>query len=86
MKKIPYAVGSFEEIQEQGYYYVDKTRHIAALENWKAPVFCVPGVSAKAFGVPHLNVITISTARINFHRFLETPGSGKTRPRLKTAL
>lgn len=42
MKKIPYAVGSFEEIQEQGYYYVDKTRYIEVLEQWKVPVFLRP--------------------------------------------
>ncbi len=42
MKKIPYAVGSFEEIQEQGYYYVDKTRYIDVLEQWKVPVFLRP--------------------------------------------
>ena len=42
MKKIPYAVGSFEQIQEQGYYYVDKTRYIATLENWQVPVFLRP--------------------------------------------
>ncbi|NWH03643.1 AAA family ATPase [Desulfobacter latus] len=42
MIKIPYAVGSYEEIQEQGYYYVDKTRYIAALEQWKVPVFLRP--------------------------------------------
>ena len=42
MKKIPYAVGSFEQIQEQGYYYVDKTRYIAVLENFQVPVFLRP--------------------------------------------
>ena len=42
MKKIPYAIGSFEEIREQGYYYMDKTRYIAALEQWKIPVFLRP--------------------------------------------
>ncbi|HBT90098.1 AAA family ATPase [Desulfobacter sp.] len=42
MIKIPYAVGSYEEIQEQGYYYVDKTRYISALEQWKVPVFLRP--------------------------------------------
>nr|WP_320190603.1 AAA family ATPase [uncultured Desulfobacter sp.] len=42
MIKIPYAVGSYEEIQEQGYYYVDKTRYIEALEQWKVPVFLRP--------------------------------------------
>ena len=42
MKKIPYAVGSYEQIQEQGYYYVDKTRYMATLENWQVPVFLRP--------------------------------------------
>jgi hypothetical protein len=42
MIKIPYAVGSYEEIQEQGYYYVDKTPYIETLEQWKVPVFLRP--------------------------------------------
>ncbi|WP_320043403.1 AAA family ATPase [uncultured Desulfobacter sp.] len=42
MKKIPYAVGNFEQIQEQGFYYVDKTFYISALEEWNAPVFLRP--------------------------------------------
>ena len=42
MKKIPYAVSSFEQIINDGYYYVDKTRYIAELENWQVPVFLRP--------------------------------------------
>ncbi|NWH05285.1 AAA family ATPase [Desulfobacter latus] len=42
MKKIPYAVGNFEQIQEQGFYYVDKTFYISVLEEWNAPVFLRP--------------------------------------------
>ena len=42
MKKIPYAVGSFEQIINDNYYYVDKTRYIAELENWQVPVFLRP--------------------------------------------
>jgi hypothetical protein len=42
MKKIPYAVGNFEQIINDDYYYVDKTRYIAELENWQAPIFLRP--------------------------------------------
>ena len=34
--KIPYAIGNFEEIKEQGYFYIDKTHYIEALESYKA--------------------------------------------------
>jgi hypothetical protein len=34
MKKIPYGIANFEAVKENGaYYYVDKTRYIAELEN-----------------------------------------------------
>ncbi|MGD9825328.1 AAA family ATPase [Desulfobacter sp.] len=42
MKKIPYAVGNFEQIINDGYHYVDKTRYIAELENWQVAVFLRP--------------------------------------------
>lgn len=40
--KIPYSVGSFEEIVSDNYYLVDKTSHIRTLENYKIPVFLRP--------------------------------------------
>jgi len=41
-KRIPYAVGNFEEIVRGDYFFVDKTRYIADLEEWKVPVFLRP--------------------------------------------
>ena len=45
MKKIPCAVGNFEQIINDGYHYVDKTRYIAELENWQVPVFLLAIIS-----------------------------------------
>ena len=42
MKKIPYAVANYEEIIDAGYYFVDKTRFIRELEQYKIPVFLRP--------------------------------------------
>ena len=39
---IPYAVADFAEMRERGFYYVDKTDYIPALEDYKAPVFLRP--------------------------------------------
>ena len=33
---IPYAVSDFVEMRERGFYYVDKTRYISGLEDYKA--------------------------------------------------
>ncbi len=33
MKKLPYGISNYEELIEDGYYYVDKTRYIEKLEN-----------------------------------------------------
>ncbi len=33
MKKLPYGISNYEELVEDGYYYVDKTRYIEKLEN-----------------------------------------------------
>ena len=41
-KKIPYAVSNYEELQEENYYFVDKTKYLEKLENYKAPVFLRP--------------------------------------------
>lgn len=39
---IPYAIADFAEMRERGFYYVDKTRYIPLLEQYKAPVFLRP--------------------------------------------
>jgi hypothetical protein len=39
---VPYAIADFAELRQRGFYYVDKTRHIADLERYKAPVFLRP--------------------------------------------
>ena len=41
-RKVPYAVGNFEEIRKNNYYFVDKTRFIRNLEKYKAPAFLRP--------------------------------------------
>ena len=33
MKKLPYGISNYEELIEDGYYYVDKTEYIEKLEN-----------------------------------------------------
>lgn len=41
-KKIPYAIANLEEIRRENYYFIDKTRFIEELENYKVPVFLRP--------------------------------------------
>lgn len=33
MKKLPKGISNYQELTEQDYYYVDKTRYIEKLEN-----------------------------------------------------
>ncbi len=40
--KIPYGVASYEEIREENYFYIDKTKYIVELESFKNPVFLRP--------------------------------------------
>lgn len=40
--KIPYAVSNYEALRLEGYYYVDKTKYITELEQYKVPVFLRP--------------------------------------------
>jgi len=41
-RRIPYAVANYEEIVRENYYFVDKTRFIHELEQYKIPVFLRP--------------------------------------------
>ena len=41
-KRIPYAVSNLEEIRNENYYFVDKTKYLEKLENYKTPVFLRP--------------------------------------------
>ena len=41
-RRIPYAVANYEEIIRDRYYFVDKTRFIHELEQYKIPVFLRP--------------------------------------------
>ena len=41
-RKIPYAIANYEEIVLGGYHFVDKTRFIRELEQYKIPVFLRP--------------------------------------------
>ncbi len=36
-RRVPYAVGNYEEIVEGGYYFVDKTAYLRQLESYKVP-------------------------------------------------
>ena len=37
MKKLPYGISDYERLQENNYYYVDKSKYIEKLENISAP-------------------------------------------------
>ena len=37
MKKLPYGISDYERLQENGYYYVDKTGYIEKIENLPEP-------------------------------------------------
>ena len=37
MKKLPYGISNYEELVQDGYYYVDKTKYIEKLENMAEP-------------------------------------------------
>ncbi len=41
-KRIPYAIANLEEIRERNCYFVDKTKYIETLEEYKAPVYLRP--------------------------------------------
>jgi hypothetical protein len=41
-RKLPYAVSNFEELREEGYFYIDKTAFIRELEWYEVPVFLRP--------------------------------------------
>jgi len=41
-RRIPYAVANYEEIVRDHYYFVDKTRFIREIEQYKIPVFLRP--------------------------------------------
>jgi len=41
-RKIPYSIANYEEIVTGGYHFVDKTRFIRDLEQYKIPVFLRP--------------------------------------------
>lgn len=68
---IPYAVADFVEMRERGFYYVDKTNYIPALEDYKAPVFLRP----RRFG-KSLLISTLASYydRTKAHRFEELFG------------
>ena len=41
-KRIPYAIGNFEKIVDEDYFFVDKTGFIRKLEQWNTPVYLRP--------------------------------------------
>lgn len=73
---IPYAVADFIDLRERKFYYVDKTSFIPGLENYNAPVFCVPVVSGKAYSYPLLPVTTIAPRPIVSRNCSAALGSG----------
>lgn len=68
---IPYAVADFVDLRERGFYYVDKTNYIPALEDYNAPVFLRP----RRFG-KSLLISTLASYydRTKAHRFEELFG------------
>lgn len=69
---IPYAVSDFVEMRERGFYYVDKTRYISGLEDYKAPVFLRP----RRFGMSLLiSMLACYYDRTKAHRFEELFGN-----------
>ena len=49
MKKVPYGISDYKELQEGGYLYVDKTMYLERLENGAKTVFYLrPGRFGKS--------------------------------------
>lgn len=68
---IPYAVADFVEMRERGFYYVDKTKYISGLEDYKAPVFLRPRRFGKSLLV---SMLACYYDRTKAHRFEELFG------------
>ena len=69
---IPYAVSDFVEMRERGFYYVDKTRYISGLEDYKAPVFLRPRRFGKSLLI---SMLACYYDRTKAHRFEELFGN-----------
>ncbi len=41
-KKVPYAIANFEQMQNENYYFVDKTKYLEKLELYNTPLFLRP--------------------------------------------
>lgn len=68
---VPYAVADFADLRERGFYYVDKTNHIALLEQYNAPVFLRPRRFGKSLFV---STLAHYYDRSKAHRFKELFG------------
>lgn len=80
---IPYAVADFAEIRERGFYYVDKTRFIPYLEQYKAPVFLRPRRFGKSLLV---SMLAHYYDRSKSHRFEELFGGLGSGPILRRSI
>lgn len=65
---IPYAVADFVDMRERGFYYVDKTNYIPALEDYNAPVFLRPRRFGKSLLI---STLAAYYDRTKAHRFEE---------------
>lgn len=68
---IPYAVADFVDLRERGFYYVDKTEYISALEDYNAPVFLRPRRFGKSLLI---STLACYYDRTKAHRFDELFG------------
>ena len=41
-KAVPYTISNFKKLVTENYYYIDKTKHIEALEKMTIPIFLRP--------------------------------------------
>ena len=75
--RIPYAVSNFEELIEEGYYFVDKTAYVRQLEQYKVPVFLRPRRFGKSLWCSMLECYYDVNRREKFDRLFGTLAIGQ---------
>ena len=86
MKKLPYGISNYEELVEDGYYYVDKTRYIEKLENLpeKRIIFLRPRKFGKTLFTSILdNYYDINYNNMNFAIIMGAEHAGVSKSLLK---
>ena len=71
-KRIPIGYEDFKQLIDSGFYYVDKTRYISGLEDYKAPVFLRPRRFGKSLLI---SMLACYYDRTKAHRFEELFGN-----------